>query len=149
MTPKQLMTWRFGHEYCIDYDPKAAAIRAGWSKESAQQAAYRLLKKPEVQQIIKEHKASVRASCIIKRDLVIEQLKVIAFSNLRDYLAMKANGSLRYKTKEEIRGPEATAVKLLQSNVKGETVRLELQDKIEALMKLEGLSRPPDETPKI
>ena len=143
------MTWRFGHEYCVDYDPKAAAIRAGWSKERAQQAAYRLLKKQEVQEIIEEHKASVRASCIIKRDLVIEQLKVIAFSNLRDYLAMKANGSLRYKTKEEIRGPEATAVKLLQSNVKGETVRLELQDKIEALMKLEGLSRPPDETPKI
>ena len=51
MTPKQLMTWRFGHEYCVDYDPTAAAIRAGWSKESAQQAAYRLLKKPEVQQL--------------------------------------------------------------------------------------------------
>lgn len=143
MTPKQLMTWRFAHEYCVDYNPKAAAIRAGWAKKGAQQAAYRLLKKPMVQEIIEEHKASVRASCAIKRDMVIEQLKVIAFSSIRDYMALNPNGSLRYKIKEEIRGPEATAVKSIRSNVRGETVQVELQDKIEALLKLLDLTASP------
>ena len=74
--------------------------------------------------------------------MVIEQLKIIAFSNLRDYLAMKANGSLRYKIKEEIRGPAATAVKSIRSNMKGETVQIELQDKIEAIALLLEISHP-------
>ena len=68
---------------------------------------------------------------------------MIAFSSLRDYMAMNSDGSLRYKIKEEIRGPEATAVKSIRSNVRGETIGIELQEKVEALLKLLDLTAEP------
>lgn len=143
-TPKTIKQWRFAHEFCVDYDPKAAAIRAGYSEKSAQQAAYYLLRKSDdVQAIIEEHKRSVQASCVIQRDKVIEQLQRIAFARISDFMTINKNGSLRFKTKEEIGdGPETAVIKLLRSNAKGQTVSLELEDKMEALTMLLEMSTP-------
>lgn len=138
----------FAHYYiACGCSGKRAAVKAGYSKKSAASKAAQLLKDPDVQAIIDTHKEEVIAKCTIQRDAVIEQLKVVAFSNLRDYMAMNRNGSLRYKIKEEIRGPEATAVKAIRSNVKGETVSIELHDKLEAISILLEMSTHPKPTP--
>ena len=142
---KSLQYFRFAHEYCGNgYDPRAAAISAGYSKKSAQQAGYRLLAKPEVQEIIEEHKASIRASAMVKHKLVIYQLQLLAFASIKDYVAINPNGSLRYKPKEEISWESGTAVNAIKSNSKGETVSIELQPKIEALALLADLCGSPE-----
>ena len=146
-TPKTIKQWRFAHEFCVDYDAKAAAIRAGYREKGAQQAAYYLLKKPKVQAIIDEHKAAVKASCVIRRDKVIEQLQRIAFARASDFMTLNGNGSLRFKTKEEIgTGPETAVIKLLKSNARGQTIGLELEDKMTALETLLEMSKPFEES---
>lgn len=50
-TPKRE---QFCHEYTVDFDGKAAAGRAGFSKRTAKQIAHELLQIPEIQQKVAE-----------------------------------------------------------------------------------------------
>lgn len=145
---KSLRAWRFATEYVANgYDGKEAAILAGYSKNSAYGAAYRLLKTSYVQRVIERHQLDVEAKALIDRDALIKQLHVIAFARVSDFMTLNKNGSLRFKTKEEIgTGPETAVIKLLKSNVKGVTIGLELEDKMAALETLLRMLTPVEES---
>ena len=66
---------RFVHEYLKDFNGTQAAIRAGYSEKTAGQMAYELLKKPEVQKLLKDFQ--VRAAEQTQTDInwVRERLK--------------------------------------------------------------------------
>jgi len=84
---------RFCEEYVIDLCGRRAGLRAGYSPKTADAIAYELLQLPAVQaeiaRLVKERSERTR----ITADRVLEELAVIAFSDIRDYGA-RENGQM-------------------------------------------------------
>lgn len=80
LTDKQEM---FCQQYLIDFNGTQAAIRAGYSKESAQQIASENLLKPLVQSKIAELKLDVMGAVGITQAKVYQELARLAFFDIR------------------------------------------------------------------
>lgn len=72
---------RFIEEYCVDFNATQAAIRAGYSINSAGVIGHENLKKPEIKQAIEER---IRGLCL-SADETTKLISDIARSNLNDY----------------------------------------------------------------
>lgn len=74
MSPRSTLTAkqaRFVHEYLIDGNGAAAAVRAGYSEKTAKAIACELLTKPDLRALIREKQAELSASLEITREGVI------------------------------------------------------------------------------
>lgn len=80
MTPKQAT---FVREYLIDKNATQAAIRAGYSARTAEQAGYQLLQKTSVRQAIDEALADVAQRVGITVDMVLRERRRLAFFDPR------------------------------------------------------------------
>ena len=76
---------RFCDEYLIDLNATQAAIRAGYSKKTAEQLAYQLLQKTSVQNHIAELQKKREERTEITQDSVLRELALIAFAKASDY----------------------------------------------------------------
>jgi phage terminase small subunit len=76
----------FCQEYIIDFNGTQAAIRAGYSKNSARQIAAQLLSKLNIQARINELLEERKERVEVKQDRVIYEMSKMAFSNIKDYL---------------------------------------------------------------
>ena len=72
----------FVAEYVKDWNGTQAAIRAGYSANSAESLASQLLKLPQVAQALAREKAHLAARSAVSQDLVMAELRKIAFSNV-------------------------------------------------------------------
>jgi phage terminase small subunit len=77
---------RFCLEYLIDLNATAAAKRAGYSEDTAYSIGHELLKKPEIQDRIARLKAERSIRTQITADRVLEELAIVGFSNVQDYI---------------------------------------------------------------
>ena len=75
LTAKQA---RFVAEYLIDLNATQAAIRAGYSRKSAEQQAYENLRKPEIAQAITAGKAQQLETAELSAARVLEELRRLA-----------------------------------------------------------------------
>lgn len=75
----------FAKEYLIDQNGTQAAIRAGYSPRSAHVTAARLLKQPNVRDIIDAAQVQAVAKLDLSRDRILGELAKIGFSNPLDY----------------------------------------------------------------
>lgn len=76
---------RFAHEYLVDCDPQAAAVRAGYSSGPALKVTpYRLLADPRIQDIIQARRRALIAKTELTQERVVEELRRIALFNVRD-----------------------------------------------------------------
>ena len=82
MTAKQQA---FCDEYLIDLNATQAAIRAGYSENTAVQTASRLLTNVKVQEYLQEKQKRREKRTEITQDMVLRELAIIAFSNAADY----------------------------------------------------------------
>ena len=80
LTPKQK---RFVQEYLVDLNATAAAIRAGYSKKTANRIASENLSKPDIQIAIKEAQDSIQKRTEITQDMVIKEMAKLAFFDIR------------------------------------------------------------------
>lgn len=71
LTPKQK---RFIDEYLIDLNATRAAIRAGYSEETAKEIGYENLTKPHIQEAIQQAQNKRSERCCITQDDVIAKL---------------------------------------------------------------------------
>ena len=71
---------RFCEEYVVDMNATQAAIRAGYSKNSASVIGSENLGKPNVVQCIAELKKALSESTAIRAERVLEEIASIAFS---------------------------------------------------------------------
>ena len=71
MTPKQQ---RFVEEYLVDLNATQAAIRAGYSKKTAEQQGHQLLKKTSVQQAVSAAQQTRSEATGITADRVVTEL---------------------------------------------------------------------------
>lgn len=74
LTPKQA---RFVDEYLIDLNATQAAIRAGYSARTAQQAGAENLSKPVIQAAIQAKQADRAARVELTTDFVVNELRAI------------------------------------------------------------------------
>lgn len=76
---------RFCDEYLIDLNATQAAIRAGYSKKTANEQGARLLANVSIQKYIETRKKDRKKRIEITQDRVVEELSYIAFAKASDY----------------------------------------------------------------
>lgn len=83
LTAKQV---RFVDEYLIDLNATQAAMRAGYSRNSADKIGSQLLGKTGVQNALRAEQAKLSAKVGIGKTQVIVALAAIAFADIGDYV---------------------------------------------------------------
>lgn len=81
LTPKQA---RFVQEYLIDLNATQAAIRAGYSPDTANQNGPRLLVNAGVERAIQDAMDARAARTLTSQDKIVRELARIAFSDIRE-----------------------------------------------------------------
>ena len=89
LTPKQS---KFVQEYLIDMNATQAAIRAGYSENTAYSQGQRLLKKDEVQRQLEKKREQHEIQCDMSKQKIIDKLwgMVLRNEDDMDMYAMKA-----------------------------------------------------------
>ena len=82
LTPKQE---KFCQEYIVDLNGKQAAIRAGYSKKTAEVQASKMLSNPKVQEYVSFLKGKREERTEITGDRVVEELAKIAFMDAEQF----------------------------------------------------------------
>lgn len=83
LTDKQA---RFVEEYLVDLNATQAAIRAGYSEDTARSIASENLSKPDIAEAIAAAQAERSKRTQVTQDMVIQELARIGFSDLRKAL---------------------------------------------------------------
>lgn len=83
---------RFVEEYLVDLNATQAAIRAGYSQDTARSIGCENLTKPDIQDAINEAVEERSKRVEITQDMVLRELAMIAFVDIRQ--AFDANGNL-------------------------------------------------------
>ena len=89
LTPKQQ---RFVAEYLIDLNATQAAIRAGYSPDSAGAIGCENLTKPDIQAAIAEAMEKRRKRTEVTQDRVLAELAKIGFANMQNYMRATPGG---------------------------------------------------------
>lgn len=109
MTAKQQ---RFCDEYLIDLNATQAAIRAGYSKKTAQVIGAENLSKPIIKEYIEKRMAEKEEALIAKQDEVMKYLTavmrrelsehvVVTVSEEKSYYEPDENGTMRKRTEKK------------------------------------------------
>jgi phage terminase small subunit len=134
---------KFCYEYIADLNATQAAIRAGYSEDSARQIGTENLSKPSIQQRIAEIRAELNLENGNLARRVINELKLIGFSNIQDYIESSNNVT----DLTQVNSDKARVISSVKKSVTTfgdgegnegtkETVEFKLWDKIAALEKL-------------
>lgn len=83
MTPKEE---RFIAEYLVDLNGSAAAVRAGYTPRNARTTAQEILARPHIAEAIEKAKAKRLNRIEMTQDQVIEELSLLAFSDVTHYV---------------------------------------------------------------
>lgn len=86
LTPKQQL---FVQEYLIDLNATQAAIRAGYSVQTANEQGSRMLANVSIQNAIAKSMAERSKRTQIKADMVVKELAQIAFADIKDFLSFR------------------------------------------------------------
>ncbi len=137
LTPKQKL---FIKEYLIDFNATQSAIRAGYSKKTAGSIGSENLSKPEIISALRKEVGAKIEKIDDLSDKIIQELKKIAFADIKDYLSFDENG-VTFHDSNEVDGTvinEVSSVTTSQgSNGKTEITRVQhkmkLHDKLKAL----------------
>lgn len=123
----------FCHEYIVDFNRTQAAIRAGYSENSAKEIGCQNLTKLNIQDRIEEL-IQERIKRVEKNgdDVVNEYIK-LAFSNISDYL----NDDFSFKPLSDVRNSEAIAgIKVTENKDGSKSIEFKLHDKKGSLQDL-------------
>ena len=83
----------FAHEYLVDQNMTAAAIRAGYSEKSARDQGHKLYHKPHINQWITERLEQKCEKLEITSDRILQEVALIGFQNIAG--AFKADNTLK------------------------------------------------------
>ena len=131
-TPKQK---RFIEEYLIDLNATQAAIRAGYSPETAQQTGSENLSKPVISAAISRAMAERSKRTGVNQDRIVLELARIAFANIADFADMENGAILPHASPDDTAAIQSVKVKNIPTKDGGEIVEREIRlyDKIRAL----------------
>lgn len=119
----------FVKEYLIDFNATRAAIAAGYSEDTAYSIASENLKKPEIQEALKEEIDERAKRVGITQDIIIRELAKIAFADINDFVEYTPDGHIVLKPSEKIDGTVLQEV----SETRFGNKKIKLHDKMKAL----------------
>ena len=131
-TPKQK---RFIEEYLIDLNVTQAAIRAGYSPDTAKDIGCQNLAKLNISAAISRAMAERSRRTGINQDRVIMELARIAFANIADFTDIENGAILPHASPDDTAAIQSVKVKNIPTKDGGEMVEREIRlyDKIRAL----------------
>lgn len=94
---------RFCREYVKDHCGAKAAIRAGYSTKTATEQASRMLRKVNVQELIRKYEDKLLNELEIDSKEILREYKKIGFSNIKDFLKFDENGVV-FNNSEDVDG---------------------------------------------
>lgn len=132
LTPKQKL---FCAEYLKDLNATQAAIRAGYSEKTARDIGCENLAKPNIQEAIQEAMKAREKRTEITQDRVLEELAILAYSNIKDYIEPQQNakGFVIFKDIDKVSEKEARAIEAIKANYKKGRIEFKLHSKTKTL----------------
>lgn len=134
---------RFCYEYCIDFNATQAAIRSGYSEETAYAIGYENLRKPQIKSRIKYMQDNLSETAGLSSLKILNEHAKIAFSSIahmhKDWIEREEFDKLTEEQKSCIK---SISTKILKKNigtsddpeiVDVEYVKIELYDKQKSL----------------
>lgn len=128
LTPKQK---RFVDEYLIDLNATQAAIRAGYSPNTANEQGTRLLVNVSISEEIQKRKIELQNKLEITQEKVLQELASIAFANGADFAKIEDNDTVKMIPTDELSSEKLPAIAGIKANQYG--VEVKLHDKVKAL----------------
>jgi len=113
LTPKQC---RFIDEYLTDLNATQAAIRAGYSAKTAASMASVLLIRPHIVAAVQQRQKALQGRVEVCQETVIEELRRVAFSDLREYMSWGPDGVTLHDSKA-LTGTAAAAIQSVKCKV--------------------------------
>ncbi len=104
---------QFCQEYIIDFNAAQAAIRAGYSEDTAKQIGYENLTKPYIQEYLQELKAKRAEKTQISQERVLQEYARLGFSDIRKLY--DENG--RLKDVQDLDDDTAAAISSIEVNI--------------------------------
>lgn len=129
LTPKQE---RFCEEYLIDLNATQAAIRAGYSVNTAREQGAQNLSKLNIQEKIAELKAERSKRTEITQDRVVKELAAMAFAKATDYASV-ANNTVFIKSTAELTLEQQAAIVGIKQTQAGIEIKLDKSKALEML----------------
>ena len=129
LTPKQE---RFCEEYLIDLNATQAAIRAGYSANTAREQGARLLSNVNIQNRIAELKAERSKRTEITQDRVVKELAAMAFAKATDYARVEGN-TVFIKSTSELTPEQQAAIVGIKQTQAGIEIKLAKEKALEML----------------
>lgn len=133
---------RFVREYLIDGNATQAAIRAGYSKKTADQIGHQLLKKTSVSAAVAEGQRKVAEKLEITAEAILAELASVGFANVGDFVRVGDDGRVTLNFSKLSKADLRAVSEITQRHIGGgdgpaavET-RFKLHPKIPALVKL-------------
>jgi phage terminase small subunit len=142
LTPKQRS---FVRHYLKDYNGTQAAIRTGYSKETARFQASVLLTKPNIQAAIQREEQKLQNRFVAHKDRVLRELAIIGYSNITEFIEVGTDGRISVRPLDSLPPDAAHALKIVKEKSRtvegrgGKTrllkrqTEIQLHDKVEAL----------------
>lgn len=126
---------RFVKEYLIDFSPKDAAIRAGYSAKTASESGCNLLRLDEVKQAVEAGRMDINKRMDITHEQVVAELARIAFSKITD-VAKWSNGGDDISIIASAKIDDATQHAISEIYKTSSGLRVKMHDKQAALVAL-------------
>ncbi len=125
----------FCQRYIIKFSGKDSAIGAGFSPKSAIVQASQLLVRPAIERRIAELLKDRSERTQITQDMVIQELAVLGFSDIRDYGQIKENKSLEFYPFKKIKGGKTRAIESIKetTGTGGRSISVKLHGKVRPL----------------
>ena len=136
---------KFVDEYLIDFNATQAAIRAGYSPDTANEQGSQLLARPDIRELVAEGQKAIAERTQTFQDNAVDELKIVGFSDLADFLTVKEGGIVEQKSFDQLTKAQTKCIKKIKQTVRTShssdgtilhqtaTLEVELHDKLRAL----------------
>lgn len=110
---------RFCREYVIDLNGARSAIAAGYAEKAARQQASALLTKPNVRRRIDQLQSQRASKLELTAEMVLEELRRLAFANMLDYMEIDEDGMPRGLNLSNMTRDQAAAIQEVTEDATG------------------------------
>lgn len=136
---------KFVDEYLVDFNATQAAIRAGYSPDTANEQGSQLLARPDIRELVAEGQKEIMDRTQTFQDNAVAELKIVGFSDLADFLTVKDGGIVEQKPFNELTKEQTKCIKKIKQTVRSShsadgtilhqtaVIEIELHDKLKAL----------------
>lgn len=136
MTKKQKL---FVEEYLIDLNATQAAIRAGYSVDSAKEIGCENLTKPNIQEAVAKAMAERSKRTGVSQDRVIQELAKLAFINIADVVDLETGLIKESATAEDLACIQSIKIKPTEFGEEREIKFYDKKGSLESLGKHLGM----------